>query len=201
MSDYILDLDTGIYRITRDGKVFSQSKLKIPIVGKGMKHTGEFKLIVKPERELTTRVNNRGYCTVSFNNTTYMVHNLVAKGFIPNPENKPEVNHIDGNKLNNDVINLEWVTRKENINHAFRTGLNKAGLGVKQQYKSKESKQRSLNNLKDKSKLTEDDVRYVRSVFKPRDKDFSASALASKFGTSVAAMAKIVKCETYKHII
>lgn len=200
MQSYIEDTDSGIYRITSEGKVFTQTKRKIPLVGKGMTFTGEFKYILEPEREMTYTLNNRGYFSVVIRCKTYMVHRLIAKAFIPNSENKPFVNHKDGNKLNNSVDNLEWCTTAENNKHARETGLHKQACGHKIQYVSPETKQRALSNLKDKSKLTPDEVRYVRRVHIARSINFSATALAAQFGTSVAAMSKIIKGQSYSHI-
>lgn len=53
----------------------------------------------------------------------YSVHRLVATAFIPNPKRLPQVNHLDGNKLNNHVANLEWCDAYDNVMHAIRTGL------------------------------------------------------------------------------
>ena len=76
------------------------------------------------ERILKTGVDRYGYISVNLykNNKRKLckVHRLVAEAFIPNLENKPEVNHLDEDKTNNMVSNLEWCTRNENVNHGTR---------------------------------------------------------------------------------
>ena len=200
MQEYIEDTESGIYRVTSVGQVFTQTKRKIPLVTVGMEFTGKFKIILEPEREMSYTVNNRGYRAVVIRRKTHMVHRLVAQAFIPNPDNKPCVNHIDGNKLNNHVSNLEWCSVQENNLHARQTGLHKQAIGHKIKYRSDYTKSKALANLKDKSKLSPDQVRYVRQVFVPRSKDFSATALAKQFGTSVAAMCKIVSGKSYQDV-
>lgn len=75
-------------------------------------------------RELKGRPSGAGYLQVSLGAGIYRyIHRLVAKSFIENPRDLPQVNHIDGNKTNNQASNLEWVTASENLRHAYATGL------------------------------------------------------------------------------
>jgi len=64
------------------------------------------------------KLSEKGYSRVNLGKNVYLVHRIIALTFIPNPNNLPQINHIDGNKLNNNVANLEWVTNQENRDHA-----------------------------------------------------------------------------------
>lgn len=85
------------YSVTKDGQVYSHIN----------------NIYLKP------RVDKNGYKYVMLSGKCYGVHRLVAITYIPNPDNKPQVNHIDNVKGNNHVDNLEWVTPFENVNHYF----------------------------------------------------------------------------------
>tara|TARA_Y100000592_G_C5343342_1_gene255320 strand:+ start:79 stop:537 length:459 start_codon:yes stop_codon:yes gene_type:complete len=100
------------YLISKDGRVYSKIKNRF----------------LKPVK------NKDGYVFVGLRNDEgrkhVKIHRLVAIHYIPNPENKPEVNHKDGNKSNNDITNLEWMTRNENCN-AFKKTPKNNKYGVK----------------------------------------------------------------------
>lgn len=89
------------------------------------------------ERILKQSKDRKGYfkvilCKSPDEHKTERVHRLLAITFIENPDNKQYINHIDGNKENNSLDNLEWVTHQENCQHAQDTGLNKARYSTKQ---------------------------------------------------------------------
>lgn len=87
------------------------------------------KVIKKQDKLLKPQINkrNRIYITLykEGKKKNCIVHRLIAEAFIPNPNNYPEVNHIDGNSLNNNVNNLEWCTKKYNCKHAYDNNLSK----------------------------------------------------------------------------
>lgn len=109
------------------------------------------------------------------------IHRLVAEVFIPNPNDKSEVNHCDGHKLNNYVSNLDWVTPSENMQHAYGTGLRKSG-------------EENFN-----AELTHEQVEWCRNVFIPNDREFGASALARKLGKNETVVWQAIRRQTYKN--
>lgn len=106
-----------------DGEIWKE--ISINIVGKPnywVSNLGRFRND-KGIIMINQKNNENGYVRITIGLKTYLLHRLIALTFIENPENKEQVNHIDGNKLNNKLDNLEWVTNKENQLHKHQIGL------------------------------------------------------------------------------
>lgn len=111
----------------------------------------------------TVKGRNYGHVTMCAHGETHCatIHSLVAKAFIPNPENKPEVNHIDGDKSNNCVENLEWCTRAENMYHAKTHGLMRPVVGSL----NRRSKKVVAYDIKTGAKLATFESPHIAAVF------------------------------------
>lgn len=109
---------------------------------------------------------------------------MLAETFIPNPHNYPIVNHIDGNKLNNSIENLEWCDYSYNTLHAIALGLITRKLGCDSPL----------------SKLDEEAVIFIRTKYKPYDKEYGARALARKFGIDKSNILNIINNKSYKNV-
>lgn len=125
---------------------------------------------------------NEGYYTVAMKGKNIKVHRIVAEAFLPMIEGKNEVNHIDGNKHNNVVSNLEWVTALENSRHALITGLKRSG-------------ERALN-----SKLSDSDVLEIRREYRKGDSKFGAKPLARLYGVSSTSIRDIVNNRKWRFV-
>lgn len=109
------------------------------------------------------------------------VHRLVAVAFIENPEQKPEVNHIDGVKINNHVSNLEWVTREENMQHASRMGL----------------RPRLKGELNGCNKITEKDAEFICICLV---QGMHPKQIHKLFGYSIYISSDIARKKTWTHV-
>lgn len=124
------------------------------------------------------KTTRKGYLRANIGGTIRQLHRVVAETWLDNLENKPQVNHIDGNKLNNAVLNLEWVTNQENRDHAVATGLQARGSTVSK-------------------KLTELDVQAIREKLAV---GLTQLAIADMFGICQQTVSNIVLRKTWTHV-
>lgn len=132
-------------------------------------------------------IDSCGYPSISIiinrkNKKRIRIHRLVAKHFIENPNLYKTVNHIDGNKLNNNIKNLEWCSYRTNNLHARKTGLHK-------QIKGEQVKLARLNK---------EDVLKIRAEYQPRTN--SLGKIAKKYGVGRSTIFQLIKRITWKHI-
>lgn len=128
--------------------------------------------------------DQKGYLRVNLSVNGRMVnrkiHRLVAKYFVPNPENKPQVNHKDGDKGNNNYSNLQWVTNKENMAHAYATGI-----------------RNNIGENNGKAILTEEDVIEIRQLL---DQGVYQKDIAEMFGVKQITISNINTGKNWSHI-
>lgn len=160
----------GYYQVSNLGKVKSLSRYVNTYNGKRL-IKGKIR---RPQK------HNQGYLTVSFSGvSSKLIHRIVAQAFIPNPLNLEFVNHINGIKTDNRVENLEWVTRQQNEDHAFGTGL-----------------KNSTGSHNQMAKLDEEKVRLIKQskgILKSRE-------LALVYQVHEATITRIWKGTIWKHV-
>jgi len=165
----------GIYQVSNYGRIKSLSRLqKI--------HHGNY--ITLKERFLKPGIHRQGYLLIVLCKNgickTYQVHRLVAKYFIPNLQNKPEVNHKNGKKEENHIWNLEWCTPSENQKHAIKNGFKIPLKGEKV----------------GTSKLTEKQILEIRNLF-PK---INQLELSYKYNVSRRLINYIINKKFWQHI-
>ena len=161
------------YAVTECGKVYSKRYDKF------LRH-GEW---VDRYRTVVLTVNYISKCI--------SVHRLVAIAYIDNPGNKPQVNHIDGDKLNNHASNLEWCTNKENSAHAFKLGLRKPSS--KTFFKKGFDPRRAAKN-----KLSNEDVIAIRARSEQKE---TYRSISKDYPVNESQIRRCCKRETYGSII
>jgi hypothetical protein len=163
----------GYAKVSNLGRIKSSDRVFLNTLGKHVRYRGIL---------IACRICN-GYEYISITTSTgrknAMVHRFVAEAFIPNSDGKPFVNHIDCNKRNNQVNNLEWCTHLENITHAKENNRHKKGSDVH------------------RSKLTEEQVHEIREKSK---NGYTYKQLKKEYNVGWTAINGCVKRITWKHI-
>lgn len=173
----IAELD-NFYQVSNFGRIKRKSRFVVNNTNGGIRKVREEIAAIQD--------NGRGYkqiyVSINRKRKVFYVHRLVAKYFISNPSNKDEVNHIDGNKSNNNISNLEWVTRLENVKHANDNSLTLKGEDVWN------------------CKLTESKVRAIKRLFSMKNNKTSQTYLCKKLNISAAQMSRIINGTRWKYL-
>lgn len=184
-----LKLDNEIWKQIENSKYYAISNLgRVKRMSYKKLHNINKTFFITKEKILTQSINNtKKYCRIciKYNNDlliTKSVHRLVAIAFIDNSENKPQVNHIDGNKMNNFYTNLEWVTNQENMNHRY------------QKLKLFKTKRGSKCNL---SKLKEQDMYVIAKRIKNKEK---LKKIAKDFGVAPTTISEFKAGRSWNHL-
>lgn len=156
----------GKYQVSNFARVRSLYRGKTRLIKPDIIHTGYLRVTLYKDGKTKN----------------HYVHVLVAQAFIPNPEGKRQVNHIDGNKTNNRVENLEWLTPSENIQHAFETGLSKSGCEH------------------GRAKFTAEQVREIRRDCVPGDPELGFKPFARKFNVTPKIIRDAFYRRSYKDV-
>lgn len=141
---------------------------------------------------LKQRLNQDGYMVVTLGNGKYRtveaIHRLVARAFIPKPNDKDkfEVNHKDCNRINNNVENLEWVTHKQNIEHAYKHN-------TMAQYVARDG----IKN--GRATFNDDDIIEIRRLY--NEESLSIAEITRRFNSSDSTISSIVHNQTWKHLL
>lgn len=137
--------------------------------------------IMKPARSFDKRRGTWQYMKTVMDGRTIRVHRVVAQTWIPNPDGKPFINHINGDKTDNRIENLEWCSNAENIRHAYRTGLEQKQLGEKHHA----------------THLTNEQVRRFKWEW-AHDRKMTRKQYAEALGVSEAAIKDIIRGRSWK---
>ena len=177
----------GLYEVSNMGRVKSLARVKRWYRGEKLCEVHAKERILKQVpygnkfKYLVVGLSKQKEIDEPSKRRAYYVHRLVAETFIPNPQNKGDVNHIDGNTHNNSVNNLEWATRKENIAHAYRTGLNT-----------------NFGSGHIAAKLTEDQVKEIREGYESGKRGCGTYSLAKKYSVSRWTIRRILEGKVWK---